>query len=78
MVATILYETRRNAVDARIPLKQKLHLRQREFTTTSYCEAINYLLEKYASDDVIIALDGDKMRSNEPLTNYPTKYAEAL
>lgn len=38
---------------ARITLKSKSHNRQKEGKFTSYCEAVNSLLERYVRDDVI-------------------------
>lgn len=62
----------------RIALKSELHKRQKEGTVTLYCEAVNYFLETYATDDVIAEADDDMMRFTQPSNKSPTEYTEAL
>lgn len=53
--------------------KSKLHKRQTEGTVTSYCKAINYLLEMCVTDDVIFETDGDMMQFIQSSIKSPTK-----
>lgn len=49
-------------VNAQIELQSKLHKHQRVGTVTSYSEAVNYLLDTYATDDVVSETDAKIMR----------------
>lgn len=66
------------ALNSRISLPSKSHRRHKEGTLTTYCEVVNYLLETYATDDVIAETDAEILRFTQPPTKSPTEYAEAL
>lgn len=50
------------AINARITVKSKTPQHQKEVTVTSYYEAIQYILETYATDILIVETDADTMR----------------
>lgn len=66
------------ALNARITLRSETQSLQKEGTVTSYYEAVNYLLETYATDDVITKTDADMMSFTQPSSKLPTECAEAL
>lgn len=43
-----------------------------------YPEVVDYLLQTYAKDDVIVEADTASTRYNEPQAKSPAQYAEAL
>lgn len=51
---------------------------QEEETFTTHCEVLNYLLEPYASDDVIADTEAEIMRFSQPLNETQTEHAELL
>lgn len=50
------------ALRERIACKFKSHNRQEEGTVMSYCEDLNYLPKRYATDDEIVETDADMMQ----------------
>lgn len=46
---------------------------QKKRKVTSYCEAVNFLLKTYATDDVINQADVDMMRFTQPSNNKLTE-----
>lgn len=48
-------------LNAHMALRSKSDKHQKEGTLTSYCGAVNYLPEAYATDDVIAETDADMM-----------------
>lgn len=47
-------------------------------TVSSYCKAINQLLETYATDDIIAKTDGDMMQLTQLSNESTTEYVEEL
>lgn len=58
--------------------RSNCHKLQRKSTVSSYCKAVNYRLETYATDDVIAKTEADVMRFTQPANEPPTEYAETL
>lgn len=50
------------ALNACLALRSKGHRRQKEGTVMTYFEAVKYLLEMYATDDLITKTDSDMTR----------------
>lgn len=61
-----------------IAFKYKPRKCHKEGKVTSYCEAVNYLLQTYATDDLIAETYSDMMQTARLSSNSPTAYAEAL
>lgn len=53
-------------------------MNQKEGRVRSYCDAVNYLLEKYVTDDVIAKPEVDMMRFIQLSNKFATEYAEEL
>lgn len=51
---------------------------EKEGTLVSYCEAFNYLFERYATNYIIAETDDNMMRFPHMSNNLPTEYAEVL
>lgn len=67
------------ALSSKIPLRSKsMRMRQREGTVKLYCEAVNYLLGPYATDNVIAGTGSEIMRFTLQLNITPIEYAELL
>lgn len=67
-----------HALNTRIALRSKAHRSQKEGPIPSYCEAINYFLETYAVDDVIVQTDTNIMSFTQLSNKSPTEYTEAF
>lgn len=65
------------AINSPIALKSKSHRRQKDGKVTFYCETVSYLLEKFASDDVMAETYMDMMWFTQLSNKLPTEYAEA-
>lgn len=65
-------------LNSRIAQWSKFHKSQKEGNLTSYCEAVNYLIETYATEDVIAKTDANMMLSTQPSIKLSKEYAEAL
>lgn len=61
-----------------ITLKSKSRKRQKQCTVTLYYGGVNYLLQTYATDDVVAESEADKMRFTQPLNNSPIECPETL
>lgn len=66
------------ALEAHMALRSKWHRRQEEGTVMTYCESVNFLLDTYATDEVIVETADDMMHFTEPSDRSPMEYAEAL
>lgn len=65
-------------LDARVALRSKSHRRHKEGKVMTYCDALNYLVEAYATDDVVVQTDTDIMRFSQPSIKFPTENEELL
>lgn len=61
-----------------ITLTNKLLMRHKQGTLSSYFKALNYSLGTYVSDDVIAETDADMICSTQLSNKLPTQYAKAL
>lgn len=62
----------------RLPLRPKLPRGQNKATVTSESKAVDYLLETYATSDVIAKTDDKMMPFTQPPSKLATDYSEAL
>lgn len=62
------------ALHAHIAVRSKSHKRLKEGMRTFYCEAVNFLLETYVTDDVIAETDVDIMPFTRLLNKWPTDW----
>lgn len=65
-------------LNAHITLRSELYSRQKMGTETSYCEAVNLLLETFAKNEEIVKTDADMMWFTHTSSKPPTEYAEVL
>lgn len=61
-----------------IALGYKSSRRQKEGLVNSYCEAVNYLLETYSTNDEIAETDVNMMHFTQPSNKLHTECSEAL
>lgn len=66
------------ALNTGIVLKSKSHDRHQEGALTSYGEAVNQLLETYATEDVIAEANADMMQLTQPSNKLPAECSESL
>lgn len=66
------------ALNTRITLRAKSRRRWKEDTVTSYCEAVTFLLETFATDGVVTETDDVIERFTPPSNSWPNEYAKAL
>lgn len=66
------------ALRTRLLLRSTCCERKKEGTLTAYCEAVNYLLETYATDDMIVETDANMMLFTNPFNKSGTEYVKAL
>lgn len=66
------------ALNAFITLRSMSHRRHKEGTVVIYCEATEYVLKTYDTDEEIAETDADIIRFTQPSNMWPTEYAEAL
>lgn len=66
------------ALNTRIALYLKLKRARKEGKLASDCEVVNFLLETYATDDIIEEMDAVILYFEQPSHTPPTEYLEAL
>lgn len=66
------------ALKACMALHSKLQRSQKDGTVTSFCEAFNHLLERYAADSVFAETGADKMCFIQSPNKSLPEYVEAL
>lgn len=64
--------------NVRLALRSKSRGSQKEYTVSTYCKAVNYSVEMYATDEVNAETDADMMHLTQPSNKSPTEYAEGL
>lgn len=61
-------------LNSRIALSSNLRRGQKEGALTTYCKLLNYLLETYATNDVIAESDAEIMHYTQPPNKTPAGY----
>lgn len=77
-VTLLLKVTAPAALNARTALKPKLHKREENDTITSYCKAVNYMLETYATDNAVAETDTDMMQFIQLSNKKPKGHSKPL
>lgn len=76
MLHFFMESTAAAGLNARNALKSKLHKRLNEGTVMVSCEAVNWLLENYPTDDITAETNADMMRITQLSKKSPTECAK--